>query len=213
MAHPYQELRAFTINMKSLDQEIEDPIIAGAGDANGRTLRIVFTQEAAAQLTPECGVYLSWTHLQRKNCSGLNDFHKVNENPAIYEISYSRSMLHEGDVLCCIKIVDEISIVNSVNFIVHVLTDPDDGTGFVVSDDYSVFQQAVIDLSITNKKAQDLMTEHKLQFEKIKDELTGMKETVDEAYQKSTEAYELAKKALDQVAEKDTSQGVFLTEY
>lgn len=209
----YQELRTFTINMKSLDQEIDDPVVAGGGDANGRTLRIIFTQEAAAQLTDDCGVYLSWKHLQKKNCTGLNDFHKVNENPAIYEISYSRSMLHEGDVLCCIKIVDDISIVNSTNFIVHVLNDPNDGSNFVVSDDYSIFQQAIIDLNNTNKKAEEQLENQKEEFENIKNDFSKMQAQVEEAYNKSSEAYELAKEALDQIVEKDTSQGVFLTEY
>lgn len=209
----YQELRAFTINMKSLDQNIEDPIVAGAGDANGRTLRIIFTQEAAAQLTEDCGVYLSWKHLQKKNCTGLNDFHKVKDNPAIYEISYSKSMLHEGDVLCCIKIVDEISIVNSVNFVVHVLSDPNDGSNFVVSDDYSIFQQAVIELNNTNKKAEEQLENQKTEFENMKNEFSNMQSKVEEAYEKSSEAYDLAKEALDQITEKNTSHGVFLTEY
>jgi hypothetical protein len=53
------ELKATVINMKSLNQNILDPVIVGAGDANGRTLRVIFTQEAAAQMTPETKVYLS----------------------------------------------------------------------------------------------------------------------------------------------------------
>ena len=40
-----QELRAFTVNLKSMDQDIPDPIVAGAGDANGRTFRIIFDQD------------------------------------------------------------------------------------------------------------------------------------------------------------------------
>ena len=65
-----QELKAFTVNMKSMDQDIDDPIIAGAGDANGRTFRIIFTQEAAAQFTEYTKVYLSWHHKQA-DVSGL----------------------------------------------------------------------------------------------------------------------------------------------
>ena len=41
-----QELKTFTIELKSLDQEIGSPVIAGAGDVNGCTLRVVFTQKA-----------------------------------------------------------------------------------------------------------------------------------------------------------------------
>jgi hypothetical protein len=53
------ELKATVINMKSLSQNIPDPVVVGAGDASGRALRIIFTQEAEAQFTPETKVYLS----------------------------------------------------------------------------------------------------------------------------------------------------------
>ena len=42
------ELKTFTVNMKSMDQDIDDLIIAGAGYANGRSFRAIFAQEAAA---------------------------------------------------------------------------------------------------------------------------------------------------------------------
>ena len=47
-----KELKTFVLNMKSLDQQIPSPILVGAGDANGRTFRIIFTQEAADMFTP-----------------------------------------------------------------------------------------------------------------------------------------------------------------
>ena len=45
--------------MKNLSQNITDPVVVGAGDAAGRALRIIFTQKAAAQFTPDTKVYLS----------------------------------------------------------------------------------------------------------------------------------------------------------
>ena len=99
-----QELKAVTVNLKSLDQDIQDPIVAGGADANGRTFRIVFDQEAEAQLTPATKVYLSWFHRQQK-IKGYNVFTKVNDDPIIWEIRWPQSMLHEGDVLCCFEIV------------------------------------------------------------------------------------------------------------
>lgn len=85
---PRQDLRTFTVNMKSLDQNIEDPIVQGGGDANGRTFRIIFTQEAADQFTPETKVYLKWRH-QQLNVRGYNVFTKVSEeencfNPPVW---------------------------------------------------------------------------------------------------------------------------------
>ena len=154
-----QELRAFTVNMKSLDQDIEDPIIAGAGDANGMTFRIIFTQEAAAQFTPETKVYLKWFH-QQESIRGLNVFsHVENECYPVWEIHWPRNMLHEGDVLCNIEVVDDISITPSTNFVVHVLSDPNDGSSFVLSDDYTVFQTAVIELTSLADKAKELMAQ------------------------------------------------------
>lgn len=54
-----RELIGTVINMKSLSQDIPDPITIGAAEANGRYLKIIFTQEAAAQFASTTQVYLS----------------------------------------------------------------------------------------------------------------------------------------------------------
>lgn len=206
------ELKAFTVNMKSLDQDIDDPIIAGAGDANGRTFRIIFTQEAAAQFTEYSKVYLSWKHKQEK-IEGLNVFTKVSDDPLMWEIHWPQTMLHEGDVLCCIKLVDDISIVQSTNFIVHVLSDPTSGENFVTSDDYSIFQTAVINMNYISQKMVHLMEDQEKEFSQMKDDFSDMKEQIEEATDKANQAYDLAQEALDQIEQKDTSSGVYMTEY
>lgn len=182
-----QELRAFTVNLKSMDQDIPDPIVAGAGDANGRTFRIIFDQEAEAQLTPETKIYLSWFHKQKK-IKGYNVFTQTSEDPVIWEIKWPQTMLHEGDVLCCIEMVDSVSIVQSTTFLVHVLTDPNDGSGFVVSDDFSEFQNAVIQLNCIADQMKDQMLQQKLEFEDMALQFGEIKEKADAAYLNSTDA-------------------------
>lgn len=182
-----QELRAFTVNLKSMDQDIPDPIVAGAGDANGRTFRVIFDQEAEAQLTPETKIYLSWFHKQKK-IKGYNIFTQVNDDPVIWEIKWPQTMLHEGDVLCCIEMVDSVSIVQSTTFLVHVLTDPNDGSGFVVSDDFSEFQNAVIQLNCIADQMKDQMLQQKLEFEDMTLQFGEIKEKADAAYLNSTDA-------------------------
>lgn len=206
------ELKAFTVNMKSMDQDIDDPIIAGAGDANGRTFRVIFTQEAAAQFTEYSKVYLSWKHKQEK-IEGLNVFTKVSDDPLVWEIHWPQTMLHEGDVLCCIKLVDDISIVQSTNFIVHVLSDPTTGENFITSDDYSIFQTAVINMNYISQKMVHLMEDQEKEFSQMKDDFSDMKEQIEEATDKANQAYDLAQEALDQIEQKDTSSGVYMTEY
>lgn len=182
-----QELRAFTVNLKSMDQDIPDPIVAGAGDANGRTFRIIFDQEAEAQLTPETKIYLSWFHKQKK-IKGYNVFTQTSNDPVIWEIKWPQTMLHEGDVLCCIEMVDSVSIVQSTTFLVHVLTDPNDGSGFVVSDDFSEFQNAVIQLNCIADQMKDQMLQQKLEFEDMALQFGEIKEKADAAYLNSTDA-------------------------
>ena len=185
------ELKATVINMKTLTQDIDDPIIAHSGDANGFALRIIFTQEAAAQFTKNTKVYLSWLHIE-ENIKGYNVFTEViksdDENfPPTWEIHYPRAMLHDGNVLACIQIVDEISIASSKNFIIHVLIDPNDGSDFVNSNDFTEFQQAVIELATTQDLAEAQMIEQQtafetmqLIFENMQEELSNFQDSIEE---------------------------------
>lgn len=182
-----QELKILTVNMKSLSQDIEDPIVAGAGDAYGRTFRIIFTQEAAAQFTSETKVYLKWWH-QDLNITGYNIFTQVSKKPPVWEIHWPKDMLHEGNVLCRFEIVDSISIAPSVNFIVHVLADPNDGSTFVASDDYTLFQQAVINLTSMQDKID-------LQFHEWNQTFETYQDAINDVYDISNKALDLAEKA------------------
>jgi len=165
------ELKKNVINMKTLSQDIDDPIVVNAADANGRTLEIIFTQEAAAQLTPDTKVYLSWYHQQQK-IKGYNVFTYVpgdnpKRDPYRWKIFYPQSMLYCGDVLACIELVDDVSIAASTNFMIHVLEDPNDGSTFVVSDDFSEFKTAVIALSSLADQVSADFAEMQEQFQYI----------------------------------------------
>ena len=193
-----QELRTFTVNLKSLDQDIQDPIVAGGADARGRTFKIIFDQEAAAQFSSETKVYLSWRHKQL-DVKGYNVFTQTNEDPVTWEISWPQSMLHEGDVLCCIELVDTVSIAASTNFVVHVLSDPNDGSTFVVSDDFTVFQNAVIRLNCVGDQMKNQMTQQKVEFEDMLVKFNVMKQDVDAAVDASEKATEVANDANEKV--------------
>ena len=128
------QLKGTVINMKTLSQNIDDPIIIGAAEANGRYLSIIFTQEAAAQFSDNTKVYLSWRHIQ-KDIKGYNVFTEIpreddeesmltaEELPPTWQIYYPKEMLHEGDVLAHIELVDNISVAASTNFTIHILAD------------------------------------------------------------------------------------------
>lgn len=131
--------------MKSLSQDIKDPIIIGSSESNGRYLKIIFTQEAAAQLTPQTFVYLSWRHIQ-KNVKGYNVFTDITKEDGVptWQIYYPKQMLHEGDVLANIELVDDISVSSSVTFNIHVLAEAWDGKDWIEEDSFDEFKKAMI---------------------------------------------------------------------
>ncbi len=194
------ELKATVINMKSLNQNILDPVIVGAGDANGRTLRVIFTQEAAAQMTPETKVYLSWHH-QEVDIKGYNVFTKIeNEEdesaPPTWEITYPKSMLYEGNVLACIQIVDKISIATSTNFTIHVLIDPNDGSRYIATDDFSDFQKAVINMTALSDEMKRQLANQKIEFEDMQLEFMDVRRVALEAEAMVQTAQSIADEAL-----------------
>lgn len=208
-----QELRRVTLNLKSFDQDIPDPIVAGAADANGRTFRIIFDQEAEAQMTPNTKVYLSWYHKQ-KQVKGYNIFKQISSfDPIIWEISWPRTMLYEGDVLCCIELVDDISIIQSQNFIVHVLSDPNDGSNFVVSDDYSIFQQAVIELNSLSGQMQTQMHQQQEDFAAMEKQFVELKKDTATAIETSKEAIGRVNKVEEQLSELSINAHIKMNEY
>lgn len=53
-------------------------------------------------------------------------------------------MLHEGDVIATIELVDEISVAASTTFSIHVLADPWDGTQWFEEDDLSEYKETLV---------------------------------------------------------------------
>lgn len=187
-----KELRTFVLDMKSLDQKIQSPILIGAGDANGRTFRIIFTQEAADMFTPLTKVYLKWYH-QTEQTRGYNVFQEKKDeedflSPQVWELKFPRMMLFEGDVTCSIELVDDISISTSMTFLIHVVADPYDGSEFCATDDFSVFQQAVIDMNSVADKANKQFEDYEKRFGEMEKDMSECKENSDKAFSLATKA-------------------------
>jgi chromosome segregation ATPase len=105
-------------------------------------------------------------------------------------------MLYEGNVVACIQIVDNVSISTSVNFTIHVLIDPNDGSKFTATDDFTEFQKAVISLTTAETEAREQMEEQAAQFEEMQIEFNNVKEIAENAHNISQAAQEIAEQAL-----------------
>lgn len=198
------DLKATVVNMKTLTQHIDDPVVVNAADADGRRLRIVFTQEAAAQLAPHTKVYLSWHH-QQNNIKGYNVFTELprenKKQPPAWEICFPQSMLYCGDVLACIELVDDISIAASTNFMIHVLEDPNDGVPYIFSDDYSEFKLAVISLNSLADEIQDKMADYAAEWENMQIQHQYIMTIVEETHKLNEDMQDMLQDIQDRVDE------------
>ena len=116
-------------------------------------------------------------------------------------------MLHEGDVLACIELVDDISISTTVNFMIHVLADPNDGSHYVATDDFSEFQQAVISLTCLADQMKDQMVAQKIEFEDMQLEFMQIYRIVHTCEENSTLALQKAEQALEKATETEETVG------
>lgn len=139
------QVKDVAIKIKSLQQKIR-PINIGAG-ATRPYIYVIFDKEAAAQFTPKTIVYLSWKHTDGKEVKGYNAFIQVSEKPNVWKIMVPPTMLHEGTVLARIELVDNVSIAVSTTFEINILYNPNENESFTASDDYGVFQEAIIQLT------------------------------------------------------------------
>ena len=106
-------------------------------------------------------------------------------------------MLHEGNVLACIQLVDGISIASSTNFVIHVLEEPDTGEDFLAMDDYSEFKRMIIRISSLEDEMRELMEEQEEEFAGIRNEFAGMQEEFEDVKADVTEALETANQAIE----------------
>lgn len=90
-------------------------------------------------------------------------------------------MLREGDVTCTVELVDSVSIVSTNNFIVHVLKSPHDGEHFIPSDDYTIFQEAVIALNNTMRDAKHMMRRMREEFQGFERQIDNIEDIADGA--------------------------------
>ena len=149
------QIKDFVFKIKSLQQKIR-PITIGAG-ASRPYIFVIFDKEAAAQFVPNTLVYLSWKHTEGKKVTGYNVFTQVSDKPNVWKILLPASLLYEGTVLARIELVDGKTIAASTTFEINVLYNPNEDESFTQSDDYGVFQDAILELTDRINQTKDIL--------------------------------------------------------
>lgn len=185
------------LKIKSLEQKIR-PITIGAG-ATRPYIYITFDQEAAAQIVPDTLVYLSWRHLSGKRVKGYNVFTKIAQKPKpIWKLALPPSLLTEGVVQARIELVDSKSVAASCTFEINVLSNPNQEETFTESDDYTVFRDAIIDLTKKINETRELWEDTQQTVE----DLNSLFDKVNILYDKLLEEQEKTNKKADKALKK-----------
>lgn len=159
MACTPDQIKDIVFKIKSLQQKIR-PITIGAGAANSPYIYVIFDKEAAAQFSEDTKVYLSWKNLE-SDVRGYNVLTQISKRPNTWRITLPQALLTEGNVLARFELVDNKSIAPSQNFEIVVLGNPNDGSDWVQSDDYTVFQEAIIEMTKKVDQTRELLEDTK----------------------------------------------------
>lgn len=206
------QVKDIVFKIKTLQQKIRS-ITIGAGAANSPYIYVIFDKEAAAQFSKNTKVYLAWKNLESE-VRGYNALTQVATKPNTWRITLPQSLLTEGNVLARFELVDDKSIAPSQNFNITVLGNPVDGDDWVKSDDFSAFQESLIEMTRqvekTTKMLEDtkqtvddlnnLFGQVKSFYNEIKCEQRKMKRKTDKALDTSYEALQTAMRALNHLA-------------
>lgn len=205
------QIKDVFLRIKSLQQKIH-PISIGAG-ASRPYIWVKFDGEAAKQFSSFTLVYLSWEHDDRKNTRGYNVFTQESKDPNIWKIHLPQSMLHEGRVIARIELVDRVSIAASHSFEINILHNPNEDETFTSSEDFGVFQEAIIDVTAKIEDATKLLEQTqtavgdlnelcdkiKEYYDTLEEEFAKQNDKIDTSLQNSYNAMCIAMKALNQL--------------
>lgn len=189
------QIKDVIINLKSLQQKIR-PITVGAG-ATRPYLFVTFDDEAAAQFTPKTIVYLSWRHTNGNKVKGYNAFTQLSEKPNVWRIALPGSLLHEGVVLARLELVDCISVAASTTFEINILHNPNEDESFTDSDDYTVFQEAIIDLTERINQTAEILEQTQVAVKDIDELFCSMKHFYNKMQKDQRKTHKMVHTALD----------------
>ena len=121
-------------------------LYANEGDANGRGIELYVLDGGAPADMSGMSVYLAWGH--EMGGEGLTEFSPVDAARGRWRVLFPTSMQRRGTALARILVyLDGSAITGSKNFRIRIEADPVDGSTALSDNDFTVFQQAVVDLN------------------------------------------------------------------
>lgn len=183
------------VTLDCADGHVGD-MYANEGDANGRGIDLSLFDGKEPANTTGMSVYLAWGH--EAGGEGLTPFSAVDAAHGRWRVLYPTAMQRSGTVLARIMVYlngNRAAISGSKNFRIFVDVDPVDGSAALSDNDFSVFQQAVIDLNTAKANADKSTKAANDAAKKATDAAAGANAAEKSAAKATTDANTAAKSA------------------
>lgn len=133
---------------------IPDNQFAKQGDYNGVELVVQLADNGVVKDQSGTQLLFKWGHNQRKN-SGQKYFEALDLSQGVFKVTYPTQMLFEGTVTATIHIIQDGDIIPTRNFTLRVEKDPTNDNLVVAENDFSVLQEALLQVNEWNGKFEE----------------------------------------------------------
>nr|WP_285800893.1 GDSL-type esterase/lipase family protein [Exiguobacterium sp. s124] len=134
--------------MDKASQSYITPQYVKQGDYNGRELIVQITDGGAVKDMTGVSLELGWKHESIQN-AGLEPFSELDVTQGLFKVAYPTELLNPGRVLCAIRVSENGTVTNSMNFTVTVEANPFDDTTLVSDNAFTLLEQLIKDSDAT----------------------------------------------------------------
>lgn len=142
------EFRRSYIKLDKASQSYITPQYVKQGDYNGRELIVQITDGGAVKDMTGVSLELGWKHESIQN-AGLEPFAELDVSQGLFKVAYPTELLNPGRVLCAIRVSENGTVTNSMNFTVTVEANPFDDTTLVSDNAFTLLEQLIQDSDAT----------------------------------------------------------------
>lgn len=132
------------IQLDTINERFNKMPTAKEGDANGRGLIVVLTENGLVKNTTGVDLLLKWEHTRVEGAQGLEPFEALDLTKGEYIVTYPTDMNHEGFVKAEIRIIDNGKYAGSRNMKIQVEPSVGDDTAIESSNEFTALVTALV---------------------------------------------------------------------
>ena len=138
------------IQLDTINERFNKVPTAKEGDANGRGMIVVLTENGLVKNTTGVSLLFKWEHTRITGAQGLEDFEPLDLTKGEYIVTYPTEMNHEGYVKAEIRIIDNGKYAGSRNMKIQVEPSVGDDTAMESSNQFSALVTALLQVNSWN---------------------------------------------------------------